>query len=64
MGLFSRKCDESEDESGSTPAWDTVGDNPTGRPRKSSAGKRRQKDRKLFEGTPWARDDSEGDNDA
>lgn len=35
--------------------WDTVGDNPTGRPRKSSARKRKQKDRKLFGGTPWGR---------
>lgn len=32
---------------------DTVGDNPTGRPRKSSAGKRRQKDNKLFGGTSY-----------
>lgn len=35
---------------------DKVGDNPTGRKRKSSAGKRRQKDRKLFGGTKWGKD--------
>jgi hypothetical protein len=35
--------------------WDTVGDNPTGRPRKSSARQRRKKDRKLFKGTRWGR---------
>ncbi len=35
--------------------WDTVGDNPTGNPRKSSAKKRRQKERKLFGGTIWGR---------
>lgn len=29
--------------------------NPTGRKRKSSAGKRRQKDRRLFGGTLWAK---------
>jgi hypothetical protein len=34
-------------------AWDTVGDNPTGRPRKSSARQRRKKLRKLFRGTKW-----------
>ncbi len=39
-------------------AWDTVGDNPTGRPRKSSARQRRKKDRKLFGGTLWGRDGS------
>lgn len=33
--------------------WDTVGDNPTGRPRKSSARQRRKKARKLFGGTIW-----------
>lgn len=33
--------------------WDTVGDNPTGNPRKSSAKKRRQKLRRLFRGTQW-----------
>jgi hypothetical protein len=37
------------------PGWDTVGDNPTGRPRKSSARQRRKKDRRLFGGTPWSR---------
>ena len=30
-----------------------VGQNPTGRERKSSAGKRRQTDRKLYGGTEW-----------
>lgn len=35
---------------------DKVGKNPTGRERKSSAGKRRQKDRKLFGGTKWGKD--------
>lgn len=32
---------------------DTVGDNPTGRPRKSSARTRRKKARRLFGGTKW-----------
>lgn len=35
---------------------DKVGQNPTGRKRKSSAGQRRKKDRKLFGGTPWGKD--------
>lgn len=34
---------------------DPVGQNPTGRKRKSSAGQRRKKDRKLFGGTLWAK---------
>lgn len=34
--------------------------NPTGRPRKSSAGKRRQKDSKQFRGTPWEKKPKEG----
>lgn len=34
---------------------DKVGKNPTGRERKSSAGKRRQKDRKLFGNTKWGK---------
>lgn len=34
--------------------------NPTGRKRKSSAGKRRQKDRKLFGGTRWGKKDGNG----
>jgi hypothetical protein len=45
-------------------SWDTeddgqdkVGKNPTGRPRKSSAGQRRKKDRKLFGGTRWGKKD-------
>lgn len=37
--------------------WDTVGQNPTGNPRKSSARTRRKKERRLFGGTPWARQD-------
>lgn len=36
---------------------DPASRNPTGRKRKSSAGKRRQKDRKLFGGTIWSKDD-------
>lgn len=32
---------------------DKVGKNPTGRERRSSAGKRRQKDQKTFGGTRW-----------
>lgn len=35
--------------------WDTVGQNPEGRPRRSSAKKRRQKDSKLFGGTIWGK---------
>lgn len=50
MGLFSK----SPKEDGGT---DNVGQNPTGRPRKSSAGKRRQKDNKTFGGTQWDRKD-------
>lgn len=34
--------------------------NPTGRKRKSSAGKRRQKDRKLFGGTRWDKKKDDG----
>lgn len=42
--------------------WDTVGDNPTGFRRKSSARTRRKKARRLFKGTPWeVTDDSQGD---
>ena len=40
--------EDDEDE-----GWDTVGDNPTGRKRKSSARSRRKHDRKLFGGTRW-----------
>lgn len=36
---------------------DKVGKNPTGRETRSSAGKRRQKDRKLFGGTKWGKKD-------
>lgn len=43
-----RQGGEAQDE-----GWDTVGDNPTGRPRKSSARQRRKKARKLFGGTIW-----------
>jgi hypothetical protein len=46
---------------GEDDSWDKDDDpasqNPTGRKRKSSAGKRRQKDRKLFGGTPWGKKD-------
>lgn len=35
--------------------------NPTGRKRKSSAGQRRKKDRKLFGGTPWSKKDPKKD---
>lgn len=38
---------------GEDDGTDPVGQNPTGRKRKSSAGKRRQKVNKLFKGTPW-----------
>jgi hypothetical protein len=34
---------------------DPASKNPTGRKRKSSAGQRRKKDRKLFGGTPWSK---------
>lgn len=34
---------------------DPASRNPTGRKRKSSAGTRRKKDRRLFGGTPWAK---------
>lgn len=34
---------------------DRVGQNPTGRERKSSARTRRKKDNRLFGGTPWAK---------
>lgn len=37
--------------------WDTVGDNPTGRKRKSSSRQRRKKSRKLFGGTRWGKKD-------
>ena len=47
MGIFSKK--PKEDDGGS----DKVGQNPTGRARKSSAGKRRQKESKTFKGTKW-----------
>lgn len=47
MGIFSKKP---KDEDGGS---DNVGQNPTSRARKSSAGKRRQKDAKTFKGTQW-----------
>lgn len=42
---------------GEDDSWDKDPEdkNPTGRKRKSSAGKRRQKDRKLFGGTKWGK---------
>jgi len=36
---------------------DPASRNPTGRKRKSSAGQRRKKDRKLFGGTLWSKSD-------
>lgn len=39
---------------------DAVGQNPTGRKRKSSAGQRRKKDNKLFGGTRWGKPKKEG----
>jgi hypothetical protein len=41
---------------GDDSGWDTVGQNPTGNARKSSARQRRKKDRKLFGGTLWSKD--------
>lgn len=46
MGFFGKKDKEDGGQ-------DLVGQNPTGRERKSSAGKRRQKDNKLFGGTAY-----------
>ena len=54
MGIFSKKP---KDEDGGT---DNIGQNPTGLPRKSSAGKRRQKDAKTFEGTKWGKKPKKG----
>lgn len=48
-------ADEPQDD-----GWDTVGDNPTGRSRRSSARSRRKKERRLFGGTPWARKEPTG----
>lgn len=45
---------------GDDSGWDAVGQNPTGRKRKSSARKRRQKDNKLFGGTLWGKKKEEG----
>lgn len=39
---------------------DLASKNPTGRKRKSSAGQRRKKDRKLFGGTIWGIDKNGG----
>lgn len=47
-GSYSEEPQESWDD-----ALDAVGDNPTGRKCKSSAGQRRKKIRKLFRGTKW-----------
>lgn len=41
---------------------DNVGQNPTGRPRRSSARTRRKKDRRLFGGTQWSKDDQTKEN--
>ena len=51
MGLFSKREDN---------GTDNVGQNPTGRPRKSSAGTRRKKDRRTFGGTEWDRSKDQG----
>ena len=40
---------------------DNVGQNPTGRPRRSSAGTRRRKDRQMFGGTEWDREKKDGE---
>lgn len=40
---------------GEDDGQDRVGQNPTGRERKSSARQRRKKDRKLFGGTLWSK---------
>jgi hypothetical protein len=39
---------------------DPASRNPTGNKRKSSAGQRRKKDRKLFGGTPWGKKKEDG----
>ncbi len=56
MRFFSepQKQPEPEDD-----GWDTTGQNPTGRKRKSSAGQRRKKARKLFGGTEWSEKEGE-----
>lgn len=48
MGIFSRSDNKDPDKDP-----DKVGQNPTGRERRSSAGKRRQTDRKLYNDTKW-----------
>lgn len=56
MSLF-RRCDPPA-EPGPKDPRDPVGQNPTGRPRKSSAGERRQEATKLereLSGTRWGR---------
>jgi len=40
---------------GEDDGQDPVGQNPSGRARKSSARQRRKKDNRLFGGTPWAK---------
>lgn len=42
-------------EMGDDEGWDTVGDNPTERKRRSSSRQRRKKSRKLFGGTKWGK---------
>ncbi|UTN93005.1 hypothetical protein SEA_MARKY_2 [Streptomyces phage Marky] len=46
-------------QGGEDDGWDTVGDNPTGRARKSSRRSRAKKARRLFGGTPWSRKDED-----
>lgn len=46
---------------GDDGGYDRVGQNPTGRPRKSSRRTRAKKDRRLFKGSPWAKpEDTKG----
>lgn len=53
MGRIPGYQDGSYSEEPQDDGLDAVGDNPTGRARKSSAGQRRKKIRKLFRGTQW-----------
>lgn len=59
MGIFKRSSND-----GPKDPRDTIGQNPTGRARKSSAGKRRQAQGRMerdLEGTEWEDDESEGE---
>lgn len=46
---------EDEDEDDGDELLDQVGQNPTGRKRRSSARTRRKRDNRLFKGTIWER---------